>query len=117
MGFWSKLFSKKEETTEDAETVKKRIATANGEPYINVIQLEVDKGTPGIGSFELDWNVYFISYLREHGYEGKTDEQIVDRWFTDLCRNVVLETYEQYEANNPSYVTKRNLGGGRTEIG
>lgn len=115
MGFWDKLFGKK--GTPDEEADKKRIATEKGEPYINVIDLDVDKKTPGIGSFELDWNVYFISYLREHGYQGKNDEQVVDQWFTDLCRNVVLETYEQYEANNPSYVSKRDLGDGRSEIG
>lgn len=116
MGFLDRLFGKKKEAP-DTEAEKKRIATENGEPYINVIQLEIDQDQKGVGSFELDWNVYFISYLRKNGYEGKTDEQIVDRWFTDLCRNVVLETYEQYDANNPSYVTKRDLGSGRSEIG
>ena len=45
------------------------------------------------GFFELDWNKYFIEQLRQDGYgfEGDTDEQIVDRWFRELCANVVVD--------------------------
>jgi hypothetical protein len=36
-----------------------------------------------------------------------------------VCRNIVLETYEQYEAMNPErdrVVKSRNIGDGRTEV-
>lgn len=107
----------KEKEDELEKINKKEQATKNGEPYINVIEIDVSKDRPGIGSIELDWNIYFVEFLKKHGYEGRDDEQIIDRWFTDLCKNVVLETYEQYEANNPSYVTKRKIDDNRTEIG
>ena len=42
---------------------------------------------------------------------------IVDRWFQEICRNVVLETYEQEQADpDLRRVSRRNLGDGRTEI-
>ena len=50
---------------------------------------------------------------------GKDDAQIVDQWFQDICRNVVLETFEQHEANNPrpvSGIQRKDLGGGKTEV-
>ena len=36
---------------------------------------------------------------------------MVDRWFQDVCRQVVLETYEKDEA----MVTRNDLGDGKTE--
>ena len=84
----------KEKEDELEKINKKEQATKNGEPYINVIEIDVSKDRPGIGSIELDWNIYFVEFLKKHGYEGRDDEQIIDRWFTDLCKNVVLETYE-----------------------
>jgi len=97
----------------------KELATANGLPYINVLAMELNPENIGIGAFELDWNEIFIAKLIQAGYKGTSEEQIVDQWFTDICRNVVLETFEQYEANNPrppSGVQRRNLGNGKTEV-
>lgn len=88
------MFGKKDPTA-------KEIATEKGEPYVNIIQMEISKDEPGIGSFELDWNEHFITYLRGHGYPGKRPEDVVDMWFQDVCRNIVLETFEQYEAQTP----------------
>ena len=48
-----------------------------------------------------------------------TDADIVDRWFTNVCRNVVLETYEQDQAMNPErdrLIKSRNIGDGRSEV-
>lgn len=97
----------------------KDIATTKGEPYVSIISIELDPENVGSGAFELDWNELFIAKLIRAGYKGKDDGQIVDQWFQDICRNVVLETYEQFEANNPrpqSGVTKKDLGDGRTEV-
>jgi len=108
-----KLFKKKPAVKLSA----KEQATVDGLPYVTVIKVDIDVNTPRLGSFEIDWNSYFVDMLRKHGYVGKTDEQIVDQWFTDLCRNVVLETYEQEQADPAARVTKKDLGNGRTEIG
>ena len=45
-----------------------------------------------------------------------TDADIIDRWFTQICRNIVLETYEQYEAMSPRVVKSRDVGGGMSEV-
>jgi len=94
-------------------------ATKRNEPYVNILSIDLDPENVGQGAFELDWNDQFITKLLRAGYQGKTDADIVDRWFQDVCRNVVLETFEQYEANNPRPVTgvqRKKLDDGRTEV-
>lgn len=101
------------------EKSAKDLATERGEPWVNIESVELDPENIGNGAFELDWNELFVAKLIRAGYKGKDDQQIVDQWFQDVCRNVVLETFEQYEANNPrpvSGVQKRDLGSGRTEV-
>lgn len=74
---------------EDAKTPKE-IATAAGEPWVDVIKTTFeDPKNPGAGYFELDWNEPFVKQLIEAGYSGRTDDEIVDMWFNDLCRGVV----------------------------
>lgn len=97
----------------------KEIATEAREPYVSIIKVDLDPDNIGTGSFELDWNEYFVAKLIRSGYKGNDDSQIVDQWFQDVCRNVVLETFEQYDANNPrppSGVQRKDLGAGRSEI-
>lgn len=97
----------------------KQLATQQGQPYISVVAMEVDPANIGIGSFELDWNELFVAKLIQSGYKGNSEENIVDQWFQDVCRNIVLETFEQFEANNPrppSGIQKKDLGNGRFEV-
>jgi hypothetical protein len=78
--------------------------------------MEVDEKDPGQGAFELDWNDIFVAKLVRAGYQGKTDQDIVDNWFKTVCRNVVTETYEQDQADPEKRSNRRDLGNGRTEI-
>ena len=100
----------------------KQIADEKGEPYIAILSMDVDPENISTGSFELDWNDKFVADLVRHGYmmnKEDNDADIVDRWFTNVCRNVVLETYEQYEAMDPQrdrVVKTRNIGDGRSEV-
>jgi hypothetical protein len=98
----------------------KDAATKRGEPYVSVLNVELDPDNLGNGAFELDWNDIFVARLIKAGYEGKDDAQIVDRWFQTICRNVILENYEQWEANQPKEdrltLQRRDIGDGRTEI-
>jgi hypothetical protein len=99
----------------------KDIATEQGEPYVAVLSMEVDSDNLHQGAFELDWNEIFVARLIKAGYMMKpddTDAEIVDRWFQNVCRHVVLETFEQEEAmrNSGIYVRSRNIGDGRSEI-
>lgn len=123
-------FKKKPEVKEEKPKVKtkvktaKELATEAGEPYINVLAVELDPDDIGNGAFELDWNEIFIARLVKAGYMIKktdTDAEMVDRWFQSICRNILNENFEQWEANQPidsrpRRVDKNDLGNGRTEI-
>lgn len=114
------------ETT--APKVKKKTpkdtATEAGEPYISVVSVELDPDNVGNGAFELDWNEIFVAKLVKSGYMQKkddTDAEIVDRWFQSICRNILNENYEQWEANQPvdtrpRRVDRNDLGNGRSEV-
>jgi hypothetical protein len=125
MKILDKLFKRKQNVISDAakETTKsaKQIATEKGEPYIEILSMDIDPNNLHNGSFELDWNDKFVANLVRAGYQmdpKDTDADIVDRWFTAVCRNIVLETYEQYEAMgiNNRVVQSRDIGDGRSEV-
>ena len=100
-----------------AKKTPKELATERGEPWVEVLSMEIDKDNPGQGSFELDWNDKFVANLIRAGYQGKTDQDIVDNWFRTVCQNVVMENYEQEQADPSNRATnRRDLGNGRTEI-
>lgn len=81
-GFIKNLFKRKP----TAKSMKN-----NPEPWVNVVQANVDPSNPKQGYFELEWNPAFVLFLRNNGYNGATPEDIVDQWFTDLCRNVGMD--------------------------
>ena len=122
---FNKLFGNKKSTkpVESEEKPKKitksakDLATEREEPYVAVLSMDVDPDNIHQGAFELDWNDKFVANLMRAGYQGKTDADIVDQWFQAVCRNVVLETWEQEQAmNGTRYTQTRNLGDGRTEV-
>lgn len=76
-------------------------ATADGEPWVTVISVELDDENIGNGAFELDWNEIFVARLVKAGFTGKNDIDIVDQWFKTVCQNVVMEHFEQ-EMADPS---------------
>jgi len=102
----------------------KDIATEKGEPYVAILSVELDPENIGNGAFELDWNDKFITNLVRAGYQQKAGEEetvIVDRWFADVCKNVLSENFEQWEANQPydarpRNVDRKDLGNGKTEV-
>ena len=126
---WLKKKSKQEVKKEPVETKSKKktpkeLATEAGEPYISVVSVELDPDDVGNGAFELDWNEVFVARLVKAGYMIKkddTDAEIVDRWFQSVCRKILNENFEQWEANQPvdtrpRRVDRNDLGNGRTEI-
>jgi hypothetical protein len=96
----------------------KELATERGEPYVAVLSMDVDPENLHQGAFELDWNEKFVANLLRAGYQGKSDSDIVDQWFQNVCRHVVMETWEQEQAikNSGIYVQSRNIGDGRSEV-
>jgi hypothetical protein len=112
----------KTETPRPKKKSEKDLATERGEPYVAILSMEIDPENMQQGAFELDWNEKFVANLVRAGYQMNpkdTDADIVDRWFTAVCRNIVMETYEQYEAMNPErdrVIKTRNMGDGRSEV-
>ena len=99
----------------------KDLATERKEPWVSIISLDVDPENLHQGAFELDWNEYFVARLVKAGYMMKPDDKdvdIVDRWFQNVCRNVVMETWEQEQAMNPQprFTQSKDIGGGRREV-
>ncbi len=115
-----KPFTKTEEAKPRVKKSEKDIATERGEPWIKVINVELDEDNIGNGAFELDFNEIFVARLVKAGYRGKDDIAIVDQWFNDICRNIILENFEQWEANHPDQSPRgsqrRDVGGGRSEF-
>ena len=96
--FIKKIFGSKEpepvvEKTEPVKLSPKEQATANKEPWVAVLDTHVNKENIRNGFFELDWNEQFVLKLKQEGYgfDGDKDEEIVDRWFRELCANVVVD--------------------------
>lgn len=119
--FIKKIFGKKdpEPVVEKVEPVKlspKEQATANKEPWVAVLDTHVNKDNIRNGFFELDWNEYFVVQLRSAGYNGESDEAIVDQWFSELCRNVGAEEGVNMDRRGAGYINVNNLGNGRTEV-
>ena len=131
MGFFDR-FKKKPPAKEEKETVirvpkapektAKQIATEKNEPYVAIVTMDIDPEYLHQGAFELDWNEIFIARLVKAGYMMKptdADSDLVDRWFQNVCRHVVMETWEQEQAirnSGAQYVRTRDIGDGRTEI-
>mgnify|MGYP000866471243 CR=1 FL=1 len=73
---------------------EKKFATLNKEPWVNVLEMNFG-GTKSLeGSFELDWNEYFVENLKKEGYQGPTPDSIVNQWFMEVCRNIALEEFD-----------------------
>ena len=107
----------KEKPKKVTKKSEKELATERGEPYVAILSMDVDPENLNEGAFELDWNEKFIANLMRAGYQGKTDEDLVDQWFQNVCRNVVMETYEQDQAiNDARFTRERNIGNGRKEV-
>ena len=111
----------KVKVAEPPAKTEKQIATEKGEPYVAILSMDVDPNNLHQGAFELDWNEIFVAKLVKAGYMMKpndADADIVDRWFQNVCRHVVMETWEQEQAmSNPSrFIRERNIGDGRSEV-
>jgi hypothetical protein len=108
-------------TPKEEPKTAKQLATEKNLPYVNILSMDVDLDNLHQGAFELDWNEIFVARLIKAGYMIKkddTDAEIVDRWFQNVCRHVVMETWEQEEAISKSgvWVRSTDIGDGRTEV-
>jgi hypothetical protein len=81
------------EAEEQSKLNPKDRASRKKEPWVGVLNTHVNKDNVRNGFFELDWNEEFVLKLKQEGYgeDGDRDEEIVDRWFRELCANVVVD--------------------------
>jgi hypothetical protein len=81
------------EAEAQAKLSPKDRATRKKEPWVGVLETHVNKDNVRNGFFELDWNDLFVLKLKQEGYgeDGDKDEEIIDRWFRELCANVVVD--------------------------
>jgi hypothetical protein len=112
----AKVIADAAETERLSKLSPKELATERNESYIAVLDTKVNKDNVKNGFFELDWNELFIVELRLAGYYGETDEEIVDKWFQDLCRNIGAESGVDMDRRGSGYISVNNLGQGKSEI-
>ena len=93
-------------------------ATAKKEPWVAVLDTHVNKENIRNGFFELDWNEYFVLQLRQAGYgfEGDPEEEIVDRWFRELCSNVANEEGIDMTDRGAGFINVRMISEGKSEV-
>jgi hypothetical protein len=67
---------------------EKQRAILRDQPWVAIVNsgFDPEQGIDGV-FFEFDWNAKWIEFLKLNGYVGHSDEQIVDDWFTDVCRS------------------------------
>lgn len=108
-----------EKARQDAVVAKltpKEIATEKKEPWVTVLETHVNSENVRNGFFELDWNEYFIVQLRSNGYQGDSEEAIVDKWFQDLCKNIGAEEGVNMERRGSGFINVNDLGNGKSEV-
>ena len=109
----------KEPTPEDvrraALDAEKDLATKNKEPWVAVLDTQVNPDNIRNGFFELDWNNEFIEQLLDAGYSGESNEEIVDAWFQTLIRQMLGE-----EGQDPTtaagYINVVPIDKGKSEV-
>ena len=111
-----KLAAQKLEELRLASLTPKERATAKQEAYIAVMDTKVNPDNPRNGFFELDWNEFFIQDLIKagYGYENDPEEEIVDRWFRDIVRNMLGD--EGLDTNRGAgFINVSRIGNNRAE--
>tara|TARA_B100000242_G_scaffold275519_1_gene230639 strand:+ start:514 stop:852 length:339 start_codon:yes stop_codon:yes gene_type:complete len=102
---------KVKKTTTKKSTSKKG---KSDEPMVKVLNVHVNPDNPRNGFFELDWNKEFVNMLQQNGYQGESEEQIVDGWFQTLCRTIGNEQGINDIAGGYVQINRRTDG--KTEI-
>ena len=95
----------------------KAYATKKGEPWVSVLDVQVNEENIRNGFFELDWNDLFIEQLRLAGYGEEMDpeEEIVDRWFRDIVYGM-LEQEGLDTQRGSGYINVVPISKGKSEV-
>lgn len=73
-------------------------AKASDEPWIEITGERYNEDTKEV-EMNLDWNNAFVKMLRENGYSGHGDSEIVNRWFKSVSDSISADIHkERYDA-------------------
>ena len=109
-----------EEKAKLAEVKKtpKELATEQGQPWVDVLEVKVNPDNPRAGFFELDWNDLFVSQLIEEGYGTTADkpEEIVDRWFRTLAYQMYADEGIDPSRGYAGFINVTPISNNRSEV-
>ena len=78
----------------------RQIKNLEGEGWVDIINVIYDPKLAARASFELDYNDKFVEELREQGYPGATDEEVVSNWMDHLFFTSMTEGLDPEVAND-----------------
>jgi hypothetical protein len=104
-----------EDVRRAALEAEKVAATKAGQPWVAVLDTQVNKDNIRNGFFELDWNNEFIEELLDAGYQGESNEQIVDQWFRTIVSQM-LEDEGQDADRDMGYINVVPIDKGKSEV-
>jgi len=104
-----------EEKRREALDKEKEAATKAGEPWVAVLDTQVNPDNIRNGFFELDWNNEFIEKLLDAGYKGETNEQIVDAWFKTIVTQMLSEEGQSTD-RDMGYINVVPIDKGKSEV-
>lgn len=94
----------------------KAIATCQGLAFIEGdVMYQGDGGV----AFDFDWNHIWIEELRQNGYVGNTDQDIMANWFAAMCHNELIAAggedidpflYESIRSNLDKLIHRKDEG-------
>ena len=101
----------------EATLSPKELATRKGEPWVDIVNFRTTKENVRYGFFELDWNDLFIEELKKEGYgfDGDPDEEIVARWYRDICHNAAIAEGVDMTDRNVGYINVKKISDTRSE--
>ena len=99
----------------DALKAEKEAATKAGEPWVAVLDTQVNPENIRNGFFELDWNNEFVEQLIDAGYSGENQELIVDAWWKTIVSQM-LEEEGQDSTRNAGYINTTKVDNGKSEV-
>jgi len=105
-----------EEIRREALANEKKLASEKGEPWVGVLDTQVNPDNIKNGFFELDWNNEFIEQLIDAGYQGEEPEQIVDAWFRTIAMQVLDEQGVDKDRNIGYINTSKIDDNGKSEV-
>jgi hypothetical protein len=104
-----------EELRREALAKEKEEATKKKEPWVAVLDTQVNPDNIRNGFFELDWNNEFVEQLLDAGYSGESPEQIVDGWFKTIIGQM-LEDEGLDKSRDRGYINTNSLKDGKSEV-